>query len=205
MFKIKLTFCSGSTVELIRVDCSVVDKTPLISVRGKTNGAYRGAGTFQWSSAVRAVACIFIRAKLLDESSAGEPMLSGEANSLAASLDYAITKHPAWMLDMFGVSSLGESLAKRLFRVTNSHRKRSGPVAVSLNTLSCPPHHIEIALDGSSVTDPEQLRMMLRAIERHRVERGSSGSREKSAPSDAESAPQRMNRREWTWRIPWAA
>ncbi|MEY4667577.1 MAG: hypothetical protein RL518_276 [Pseudomonadota bacterium] len=186
MFKIKLSFCSGSAIELLRVDCTIGDKPSLISVRGKTNGAYQGAGTFQWSSAVRAVACIFLRAKLLDQSASGEPMLSGEAGSLAASLDYAITKQPAWITDMFGISALGEGLAKRLFRVTNSHRKRGGPVAVSLNLQSCSPKQIEVVFDHLPVVDPEQLRAMLKNIETRHPQRASSRVGEVRALSPSE-------------------
>jgi hypothetical protein len=164
MFRIKLTFCSGDTIELLRVDCLSNGSAPLTTVRGKTNGAYRGGGSFQWSSAVRAMTCVFLSAKLFEDLDPGEPMLTGEAKSLAASLDYAITKQPVWILDMFGVSSTGRTLAKRLFRVTNSHRKRGGPVALSLNLHTCPPHCIEIVLDGQPVQSPEILRAMLTSI-----------------------------------------
>jgi hypothetical protein len=167
MFRVKLTFCSDGAIELLRVDLSNVGGTTCTSVRGKTSGAFRGAGTFQWSSAVRAVACIFIQAKLKDEETAGEAMLSGEAKSLAASLDYALTKQPAWLLDMFGTSQNGRCQAKRFFRVTNSHRKRGGPVAVSLNLYTCAPESIEIVLDGKTVNSAEALREMLRFINNH--------------------------------------
>ena len=165
MFKIKLTFCSGSTIELFRVDCSNGQSAPLTCVRGKTAGAYRGAGTFHWSSAVRATACVFLKAKISDEATRLEPMLSGGARTLAASLDYALSKQPAWILDMFGVSSNGKTQARRLFHVTNSHRKRGGPVSISLNSYVCPRDCIEIVLDGKSIDAPEVLRAMIEGIE----------------------------------------
>ena len=165
MFKIRLLFCSGCTIELFRVDCSSGNMRTLTCVRGKTAGAYRGVGTFHWSAGVRAMACLFLRAMLIDESTRMEPMLSGGAKSLAASLDYALTKQPSWMLDMFGVSSNGKTQARRLFCVTNSHRKRSEPVSVSLNLHVCPKHCVEVLLDGKSVDTPEMLRAMLETIE----------------------------------------
>lgn len=165
MFKIKLTFCSGNTVELFRVDCSIGGAAPLTCVRGRTSGAYQGVGTFHWSSAVRAVACLFLKAKLIDESERVEPMLIGGARSLAASLDYALTKHPGWLVDMFGVSAGGKTLANRLVRVTNSHRKRGGPVAISLNSHVCPQDCVDILLDGKTVSDLDTLRSMLKGIE----------------------------------------
>lgn len=165
MFKIKLTFCSGNSVELFRVDCSPGQAAPLTSVRGRTSGAYRGVGTFNWSSAVRAMACLFLKAKLIDEGGRMEPLLIGGAGSLAVSLDYALTKRPNWLVDMFGESESGRILARRLFRVTNSHRKRSGPVAISLNSHVCPQDCVEIVLDGRSVTSAEILGTMLEQIE----------------------------------------
>jgi hypothetical protein len=165
MFKITLTFCSGSAFELLRVDCSMGNEAPRTCVRGKTGGAYGSVGTFQWSSAVRATACLFLKTKLLDESDRVEPVLSGGAKSLAASLDYALTKQPGWILDMFGVSAAGKTYARRLFRVTNSHRKRGGPVAISPNPHLC--HHdcVEVVLDGKVIEAPELLRTMLNSIE----------------------------------------
>lgn len=185
MFKIKLTFCAGHTVELLRVDCLINGSSPLTSVRGKTNGAYRSGGSFQWSSAVRGMACVFISAKLLDHLVPGEPMLSGEAKSLAASLDYALTKQPTWILDMFGVSANGRCQAKRLFRVTNSHRKRPGPVCLSLNLHACPVHCVEIVLDGRTVTNPDELRTMLSEVESYGPRNRSSTNGVLEVPSDS--------------------
>jgi len=165
MFKIRLVFCSGTAIELIRVDCSNGQSGHLTCVRGKTAGAYRGVGTFHWSSGVRAVASLFLRALLIDEITSREPMLSGGAKSLAASLDYAITKRPSWLLDMFGVSSNGRTQARRLFRVTNSHRKRGGPVSVSLNLYVCSKQNIEVVVDGKLVDGPKMLRAILKSVE----------------------------------------
>jgi hypothetical protein len=188
MFKIKLSFSTGNSIELIRVDCLNGSNAPRISVRGKTYGAHQGAGTFQWSPAVRATACIFLKAKLWSELPPGEPMLSGESGSLAVSLDYAIAKQPGWLLDMFGVMANGRTNARRLFNITNSHRKRSGPVSLSLNPHACPPHYLEIYLDGTSVNSSSVLRGMLTAIESHRSSRPpskgetSAGTRDLSPP-----------------------
>jgi hypothetical protein len=115
------------------------------------------------------MACLFLKAKIDDETSRLEPMLSGGSRSLAASLDYAITKQPAWILDMFGVLSNGKTQTRRLFRVTNSHRKRGGPVSISLNMNACPRHCIEITLDGGSIECPQKLRILLESIEAYGV------------------------------------
>ena len=187
MFKIRLSFCSGGTIELIRVDCSSGQAMAVTCVRGKTAGAYRGVGTFHWSSGVRAMACLFLRAMLVDEAARLEPMLSGGAKSMAASLDYALTKQPSWIVDMFGISSNGKTHARRLFRVTNSHRKRGGPVSVSLNLYVCPKERIEVVLDGRLIDSSETLRIMLEAIEANEELSGCAASDElRTSPWDTE-------------------
>jgi hypothetical protein len=165
MFRITLTFCSGKTLDLHRVDCSIENEPFRTCVRGKTTGAYGAVGTFHWSSGVRATAALFLRAKLSDESTRVEPLLNGGARSLAASLDYAITKQPAWLQDMFGVSATGKTYAKRLFRVTNSHRKRGGPVGISVNPHLCRSNSVCVVLDGKAIEDPSMLRSMIALIE----------------------------------------
>jgi hypothetical protein len=181
MSKIKLSFCSGSTIELFRVDYCNGSAVALTCVRGKTAGAYRGVGTFHWSSAVRALTCLFLQAKLVDESCRLEPLLSGGAKSLAASLDYALTKQPSWIVEMFGVSSSGKAQARGLFRVTNSHRKRAGPVSISLNSHVCPRSCIEVVLDGRLIDNPEIVRTMLATIEAYGSSVGSDGGPGSSA------------------------
>jgi hypothetical protein len=111
------------------------------------------------------MAYLFLKAKIFDEDARLEPMLSGEAKSPAASLDYALTKQPNWLVDMFGVFPSGNSQARRLFHVTNSHRKRGGPVSISLNSHVCPKEGIEVIVDGRTVESPELLRGMIETIE----------------------------------------
>ena len=187
MFRIKLTFCSDSAIEMLRVDCSIGNEAPRICVRGKTVGAYGSVGTFQWSSAVRATACLFMKVKLLDETAWVEPMLSGGAKSLAASLDYALTKQPGWILDMFGVSAGGKTYARRLFRVSNSHRKRGGPVGISLNPHLCAKNCVEVVLDGNLIEAPDILRTMIDAIEAGELVAHSS--QEEGGPESCKNEP----------------
>jgi hypothetical protein len=124
------------------------------------------------------MACLFLKARLIDEDTRVEPMLSGGAKSLAASLDYALAKQPSWIVDMFGLSSHGKARARRLFCVTNSHRKRGGPVCVSLNLNVCPKDHIEVVLDGKLIDAPETLCTMLETIEAKEKTAGSASGEE---------------------------
>jgi hypothetical protein len=77
----------------------------------------------------------------LDE---GRTVLAGARGSSIASLDYAISKQPCWLTDMFGTDSFGISLVRRLILRTNPERKRPGPVFLSLNTRYLDPSMIEV-------------------------------------------------------------
>lgn len=118
-------------------------------VRGKSAGAYRGAGSFQWTSAVKAMCIMFLSAV---EDPDGVH-LCGSAGSLAASLDYAITKQPIWLTDMFGTDSDGVCTIRRFVFRTNSERKRPGPVSLRINSSYLPIGSIEIVADGVVVQD----------------------------------------------------
>lgn len=132
-----------------------------LSVRGKTAGAYSNAGTFQWTAAVQGASAVFLKTLLHDKMETSlQPYILGGRSSLAASLDYALVKGPAWLADMFGTTSLGGLRAKRLFRVTNPNRKRPGPVVVALNMNMLPSSNIRVTLDGDVVEDSSLLLWM---------------------------------------------
>lgn len=115
---------------------------PLRCVRGKAAGAFKNAGTFQWTRAVHALSLLLIRVKLNAPPICSPretvphtemPELVGYRGSLAASLDAAISKEPRWLNDMFGTDSRGNCLINRLLSRTNSGLKRPGPVALAFN------------------------------------------------------------------------
>lgn len=135
--------CSGSAVH----SC----------VRGRSSGAYEGYGVFQWTSAVRALAVLAVQSTIAAKLDDVQGWIEGEASSLASSLDYAIDKEPLWLMDMFGVDALGRMKAKRIFRRSNSGRKRGGPVAISVNSTVLPIESITIHRDGCLVQEPHQL------------------------------------------------
>lgn len=165
--RLKLKFCGADNPEL----CESHFNHPLLTqtrstARGKAGGAFYTYGSFQWTKAVKAVAILAIRAKISQLSNAVmNPFISGEASSLAASLDYAIQKEPAWVLDIFGVDSNGTALVRRVFHRSNPGRKRVGPVAVSWNSLFISPKDIEIIWEEVSVNKIEQLNKLLQHIE----------------------------------------
>jgi len=105
--------------------------------------------------------------------------LVGRKGSLAASLDYALSKGPAWLGDMFGNGVKGQQTARRILRVSNPNRKRPGPVAISVNKNSVTWDQVRIYWDDRLITDVAQLHGMLVAIEEQGGdESGRDGERE---------------------------
>ncbi len=124
-----------------------------ITVRGKTPGAYRGAGCFQWTPAVKAMCVLFIQAlaRSFEDVYIPEPTLSGRRGSLAASLDYAIDKGPLWLCDMFGLDMSGRTNLRWLILRTNSGNKRPGPVCLSLNESILSPENIKVVVNAMPI------------------------------------------------------
>ena len=142
-------------------------------LRGRQIEAIRGGGsapvsqgTFQWTSAVKALAVFFVRNAAIRAT--GDPLaeggeFAGGEGTLAASLDYAISKQPVWLSDMFGLDQQGQSLFRRLVRRMNPERKLPGPVVIALNP--CDSCSISIELDGVSLDQPSELLRIANAIE----------------------------------------
>lgn len=149
---IEVAFCDGITTEVRR------------SVRGKSAGAYGRAGSFQWTSAVKGLALLAARAVGRHE----EPFIKGCNGSLAASLDYAISKQPMWLIEMFGADQAGISLLRRMILRTNPERKRPGPVILSFNERFMPLANISIFSEGLQCSR-EQLCMMAAELSKGEV------------------------------------
>ena len=141
-----------------------------VCIRGKTAGAYLSCGSFQWTSGVRGVCAAFIRFLLSEGSETVDYCLIGGKSSLAASLDYALSKGPAWLGEMFGSGVGGNQYARRIFKITNPNRKRPGPVAISVNRNIVSESQVQIYWEGQRITDQTQLYSMLMGIEEQGVE-----------------------------------
>lgn len=139
----------------------------LTSVRGKTAGAVHGAGSFQWTSAVKAVSAIMLRAAIgaMENSAPTVAMLSGFGGSLASTLDYALSKQPSWTVDMFGVDACGHTFLRRLLLRTNPERKYPGPVIITPNSRVIAGDKIEIWWNGRRVNMAEETKRLLALIE----------------------------------------
>ncbi len=142
MRELKAYFEAGQLTEVVFNDG--VSSEARRSVRGKSGGAYRTAGSFQWTSAVRGLAYLMVQTALIPESA----ILQGTGGSLAASLDYAISKQPMWLTEMFGSDQNGICLIRRMILRTNAERKRPGPTVLAVNQRYLPVEALSIYSDG---------------------------------------------------------
>ncbi len=134
-----------------------------VSSRGKTGGARKGNRSFQWTPAVQSLSLLFVR--FVTEFPHEEVALRGGYGSPATSLDFAINKQPAWLLDMFGLSADGACLVHRIISRTNPGSKRPGPVELTVNASVLSPGNIEVYLNGERLERIESLRAISKAIE----------------------------------------
>ena len=148
--------------ELIETDFThPLLEAPLCAIRGKTSGAYKAHGTFQWTVAVQALSIFFARCVC---ASPAARRLAGHEGSPAASLDYAISKEPIWLIEMLGADRTGCALARRLLRRTNPNRKRPGPVVLSLNENLLKVECIRLIIDGEQA-GPEEAAELYRVLQ----------------------------------------
>jgi putative hydrolase of the HAD superfamily len=132
----------------------------ILSVRGKTGGAFDTERTFQWTAAVQGLAVLMLK-KALCMDPYEEVTLSGGQGSVAASFDYALDKQPAWLADMFGLTTDGTTAARKLFRRTNPGRKSKGPVVIGINKSLLSTTVVTVFWNDSKVTDQSSLTDLL--------------------------------------------
>jgi hypothetical protein len=97
---------------------------------------------------VKALSVLIAKAAMRPESA----ILQGCSGTLAASLDYALSKQPTWLSEMFGCDADGISFARRLILRTNPERKRPGPVVLALNHVYLSAASIEVYVDAALAT-----------------------------------------------------
>ena len=122
----------------------------------------KGIGTFAWSRAVQALSLLCVQSKLAHSEGIPTSALSGDAGTLAASLDSAISKQPSWVYQMFGSDTAGISMLRRLVTRVNPERKRPGPVEISLKPDLMAA--TEIIVNGRVYDDVEDLRPLAQLL-----------------------------------------
>lgn len=131
---------------------------PIRSTRGALSRDWSSDRCFRWTSAVCALAYLAVAYR--QSAHGGEieqAFLCGKANSMACSLDYALTKKPGWLMDVFGSDSKGNPLAMRLFDRRNSSRKMPGPVLVRFNPYQLRAEGIVISVNGRVIASESEL------------------------------------------------
>ncbi len=132
----------------------------LRSVRG-TRGKSKDIGAFRWTIAVKALTVLCCGCSL---NQSGQFILRGEGHSLASSIDYATSRAPLWLTEMFGFYPNGIPVAKLLIQRQNPERKKGGDVIVSLNPRILKPTDITVTFQGSEVTGRPLLDLLNRLI-----------------------------------------
>jgi hypothetical protein len=162
-----LKFSQEPTIALLETYFkNPLDNSVSRCVRGRTGGAYEGFGSFCWSKGVWALSTLLVRYKRrsLRNEALEHGLLVGYAGSLAATLDWAISKESVWLLDMFGADSGGRPVARRLLLRSNPCLKRPGPVSIGVNSRILPQEQLRIYLNGSPAEDLETLIAIERAL-----------------------------------------
>ena len=166
--KVVLEFEGESTPELTSTlyFCPFFGRT-IRSIRGRTTPSRSGVGTFQWTSAVIALSVAFLRARYAETIGAvanewtEKAAIQGRSGSFAASLDFALSKGPLWLQEMFGIDSNGYATGRRIFTRVNSEGKRVGPTTVVVNRAYIEPQGIEILLNKKLLSTSDELHDLL--------------------------------------------
>ncbi len=176
---LRLIFSSepSLSLHLTEFECPLT-KECIRSVRGK-NSSSDAQGSFQWTSAVQALTLFFVYAKLHSGTSRDGFVYRGDGGTPAASLDYAISKQPIWLLEMFGTNSQGTPTIRRIITRFNPERKRGGDVGLGLNTRFLAPTDVQIILDKKELTHREDLQQLA-----HKLVKGWKGRGKISAPTE---------------------
>jgi uncharacterized SAM-dependent methyltransferase len=144
----------------------------LRSLRGRSPVQAVTTSSFQWSPAVKALCVLLLRVVehgLRRGAARPLPGLSGEGGSLASSLDYALSKNPSWLADMFGHDRAGEPYARALILRTNPERKRPGPVELHLDERVLDLARVTVMLDDLPVHDADEVKELWSMIEESRL------------------------------------
>jgi RNA polymerase sigma-70 factor (ECF subfamily) len=137
-------------------------------VRGKDEGAHAGSASFQWSAALKVLtayllACAASARRCTDASC---PILTGERSSAAASLNFAMSKKPDWIKDMFGRDSGYRPYLLDLIKRSNPDLKRKGPVVLCLDARVLPPQRIFVFVGDRQTDAAEEIEQISNAIEK---------------------------------------
>lgn len=188
MATLHLCFYGANSPELATVRfCHPLLVSPRFTIRGQTVVGLKVDGTFTWSAGVKGLTVLLLKAAVTarqDTSNIAPIAIVGRRGSYAASLDYALSKMPLWIVDMFGVDPHGSALARRLFHRENPEMKRPGPVSVLPHRSLITKGAITVEWDGAVVERSEDLERITSHILAHERVRKLSDDAVRSAHSE---------------------
>jgi hypothetical protein len=171
----EMHFAGGTHTELVETRFNQPTLgVSLVSIRGKSGGAYTRCGSFQWTSGVRAVCVAFLRHILARRIEGFPAYFQGGKASLPSSLDYALSKEPAWLGEMFGQTPTGACFGRRLFKITNPNRKRPGPVTIAVNHVLIRAEDVRVTLNGQRVESTDGIMKILEVLDTDNARVGGS-------------------------------
>lgn len=118
----------------------------LVSVRGKSAWSVASTGSFEWTSAVRALSLLLVQNAITSGF-----RLEGH---LAQSLDYTLSKKPLWLREMFGISE-GVNFCNRIFK--RSRCEYSAQIVVQLKLDILPTTGLKIYSNGRLIEGTSRL------------------------------------------------
>ncbi len=139
--------------------------TELHSVRGREPSIHEVSGSFQWTSAAQALTVLMLKTAASRRGLNVVPVLQGSVGSLASSLDFALTKLPSWLLEMFGRDNRGCPLARAILHRSNSGLKHTGPVVIGIGGFARKELQVEVRVGTSLLTDSAQIIALASQIE----------------------------------------
>lgn len=204
---LEIHLCGSSelVVDSILFRHSLLGQEPRRLNRGKIAPTVSGAAPLPWTSAVKAFVQLAIQLALQRYAEGEVPAdpflfgLTGDKGSPCRSLDYAISKKPAWIVDLFGADADGDSQVGRFFWRQNPEGKRPGPSGVTFNTKMMAPEKVSICLNGKKLEGRDQLSTALDGLSSSSASRrsprmGASGCNdEEREPVRAQSNDKALN------------
>jgi len=161
MTRIHLALYTGDAIELDEIEfLHPSQQESILSVRGKSASGRFAEASFQWTSALQALTVLFLK----HAAGMNHFCLSGKNGSPASSVDFAISRQPRWVTEVFGVDKQGISLLRRVVMRSNSNLKRSGPVVISMACSPLSSIEISVSINGRDTRDLNEINAIADAL-----------------------------------------
>jgi len=155
VYRLELRFTNEKELELYRITFKV-GKELRVSASGKTGASQHTEYTFQWTRGMQGLVILL----LATAAAKGEELvvLQGQRGSVAYALYYGLSRRDRtrWLLDVFGQSPSGASLAERIINRSFSGGQ-TGLAFVSIRPERLPFDAISVVVGSSTISGREEL------------------------------------------------